>query len=110
MCAIDFNIKNLPIALSDITDKLGIKLLNDSDVKELNRGERGATFKFNDNWYIVVNNTESVLVHELGHILLMLTDKVKYCTFEKCNKEEQAVDMVAAWLLALILSYTNFKP
>ena len=102
MCAIDFNIKNLPIALSDITDKLGIKLLN--------RGERGATFKFNDNWYIVVNNTESVLVHELGHILLMLTDKVKYCTFEKCDKEEQAVDMVVVWLLALILSYTNFKP
>ena len=105
---IDFNIRSLPIILSDITDRLEIKILNDSDVKELNMGERGATLKFNDNWYIVVNDTESVQVcrftiaHELGHILLghMLTDKVKYRTFEKRDEEEQTADMFAARLLA----------
>lgn len=105
---IDFNIKSLPVVLSDITDKLGIKILNNSDVDELNNRERGVTLNFGDDWYIIVNDTESVpvcrftIAHEIGHILLghMLIDKTKYRTFGKRNEEEQEADMFAARLLA----------
>lgn len=105
---IDFNINSLPAALSDITDKLGIKILNNSDVNHLKEGERGVTLKFGDDWYIVVNDAESVpirrftIAHELGHILLghMLIDKAKYRTFKARNLEEQEADMFAARLLA----------
>lgn len=105
---IDFNINSLPVALSDITDKLDIKILNNSDVNHLKEGERGVTLKFGDDWYIVVNDAESVpirrftIAHELGHILLghMLIDKAKYRTFKVRNPEEQEADMFAARLLA----------
>ena len=105
---IDFNINSLPVVLSDITDKLGIKILNNSDVNHLKEGERGVTLRFGDDWYIVVNDAESVpirrftIAHELGHILLghMLIDKAKYRTFKARNPEEQEADMFAARLLA----------
>lgn len=105
---IDFNINSLPVALSDITDKLGIKILNNSDVNELKVGERGVTLRFGNDWYIVVNDAEPVpirrftIAHELGHILLghMLIDKAKYRTFKVRNPEEQEADMFAARLLA----------
>ena len=105
---IDYNICSLPIQLSDITDRLGIKIVGDSYVQELQVDERGATLNINNNWYIVVDDTVSVpiqrftVAHELGHILLghMMIDKIKYRTFGKRNEEEQAADMFAARLLA----------
>lgn len=105
---IDYNICSLPIQLSDITDRLGIKTVGNSYVQELKFDERGATLNINNNWYIVVDDTASVpsqrftVAHELGHILLghMMIDKIKYRTFGKRNEEEQAADMFAARLLA----------
>lgn len=105
---IDFRICSLPVRISDITDKLGIKIVGDSDVHELNSGDRGATLNIGSNWYIIVDNTASVPVqrftaaHELGHILLghMMVDKIRYRTFDKRTEEEQSADMFAARLLA----------
>lgn len=105
---IDFNINSLPVALSDITDKLSVKILNNSDVNELETGEYGVTLKFNNNWYIIVDDTNNMqirrftIAHELGHIILghMIIDKVKYCTYNNRNLQEQEADMFAICLLA----------
>lgn len=105
---IDYDIRSLPVHLSDITDQLGIKIVGNSNVQELQADERGATLNINNNWYIIVDDTVSVPIqrftaaHELGHILLghMMIDNIKYRTFGKRTEEEQAADMFAARLLA----------
>lgn len=104
---IDFNINSLPVTLSNITDKLGIKILNNSDVNVLVTGEYGATIKFSNSCYIVVDDIYDVSVrrfviaHELGHILLghIATSNAKYCTIKNRNPQEQEADIFAICLL-----------
>lgn len=105
---LDFNVTKLPVSVNSIAKQLGIKVIKNSDIHELQNGERGVTLFKNEHWYIVFDDTESVPVcrftvaHELGHILLghILVTRTKYHTFEKRDEEEQAADMFAARLLA----------
>ena len=105
---LDFNVTKLPISVNSIAKQLGIKVIKNSDIHELQNGERGATILKNEHWYIVFDDTESVPVcrftvaHEIGHILLghILVSGTKYRTFSKRDEEEQAADMFAARLLA----------
>lgn len=105
---LDFNVTKLPVSVNSIAKQLGIKVIKNSDIHELQNGERGVTLFKNEHWYIVFDDTESVPVcrftvaHEIGHILLghILVAGTKYRTFEKRDEEEQAADMFAARLLA----------
>lgn len=105
---LDFNVTKLPVSVNSIAKQLGIKVIKNSDIHELQNGERGVTILKNEHWYIVFDDTESVPVcrftvaHELGHILLghILVTGTKYRTFAKRDEEEQAADMFAARLLA----------
>ena len=105
---LDFNVTKLPVSVNSIAKQLGIKVIKNSDIHELQNGERGVTLFKNEHWYIIFDDAESVPVcrftvaHELGHILLghMLVNDIKYRTFEKRDEEEQAADMFAARLLA----------
>lgn len=105
---LDFNVTKLPVSVNGIAKQLGIKVIKNSDIHELQNGERGVTLFKNGHWYIVFDNTESVSVcrftvaHEIGHILLghILVTGTKYRTFAKRDEEEQAADMFASRLLA----------
>lgn len=105
---LDFNVTKLPVSVNSIAKQLGIKVIKNSDIHELQNGERGVTLFKDEHWYIVFDDTESVPVcrftvaHELGHILLghILVSGTKYRTFSKCDEEEQEADMFAARLLA----------
>lgn len=105
---LDFNVTKLPVSVNGIAKQLGIKVIKNSDIHELQNGERGVTLFKNGHWYIVFDDTESVSVcrftvaHEIGHILLghILVTGTKYRTFAKRDEEEQAADMFAARLLA----------
>lgn len=105
---LDFNVTKLPVSVNSIAKQLGIKVIKNSDIHELQNGERGVTLFKDEHWYIVFDDTESVPVcrftvaHELGHILLghILVTGTKYRTFAKRDEEEQAADMFAARLLA----------
>lgn len=100
---LDFNVTKVPVSVNSIAKQLGIKVIKNSDIHELQNGERGATILKNEHWYIVFDDTESVPVcrftvaHELGH---MLVGDIKYRTFAKRDEEEQEADMFAARLLA----------
>lgn len=105
---LDLNVTKLPVSVNSIAKQLGIKVIKNSDIHELQNGERGATILKNEQWYIIFNDTESVPVcrftvaHEIGHILLghILVSGTKYRTFSKRDEEEQEADMFAARLLA----------
>lgn len=105
---IDFNVRSLPVSISDITDQLGIGLIDNIKINLLKQDERGATIYVKKQWYIILDESEQVetqrftAAHELAHILLghILTAKAKYRTFTKRTEEEQAADMFAARLLA----------
>lgn len=105
---LDFNVCSLPVSVSKITKQLGVRLIGNKKIDLLKQGERGATIYVNNQWYIVLDETEQIetqrftAAHELAHILLghTLTANTKYRTFEHRNEEEQAADMFAARLLA----------
>ena len=57
---LDFNVCSLPVSVSKITKQLGIRLVGNKRVNLLNQGERGATTYVNNQWYIVVNESEQI--------------------------------------------------
>ena len=105
---IDHNVRVLPVSVSDITDQLGVSIIDNIRINLLKDDERGATIYVNNRWYIVLDETEQIetqrftAAHELAHILLghTLTAKTKYRAFAQRTEEEQAADMFAARLLA----------
>lgn len=104
---IDFKINSLPIFISDITEQLDIKTVDNKDVDILKKGERGVTICTTDCWYIIVDETEEfgtqrfTVAHELAHILLghLLVGKIRYRTFAVRSEQEASADMFAARLL-----------
>lgn len=108
-CHLDFNIRRLPIKLLSITRLAGIRVICDSTVKELRRGEVGASIYANGRWSIVYDErmpiceSRMVIAHELGHILL--GHEYKYYDYRfsdqtKKIKSEYEADMFAIRLLA----------
>lgn len=106
---IDFNVRSLPVSLSEICHTLNILLLEDSQVHELRPSESGIAIKQYDNWYIIFDDTDIrgkkrfTIAHELGHILMGHALKNGYYT-RKENivkpTDETEADMFAARLLA----------
>jgi len=108
-CLLDFNISELPVKPSTIAKQSGIKIIKNSSINELSKGESGATYLINSKWYIVYNDTEPrqrsrfTVAHELGHILLghIMCDKHYARTFDTSRPTiEQEADVFAARLLA----------
>lgn len=106
---LDFGCDRLPISLSDICDRLGIVLLDNTSAQELRPTESGVALKQGGVWYIIFDDTDTrgkqrfTIAHELGHILLGHALKDGYYT-RKSNivkpEDETAADMFAARLLA----------
>ena len=106
---LDFGCDSLPIELSDICNKLGVVLLDNTTAQELHPTESGVAIRQNGTWYIVFDDTDTLgkqrftVAHELGHILLGHALKNGYYT-RKSNivkpEDETAADMFAARLLA----------
>ncbi|MGN0606074.1 MAG: ImmA/IrrE family metallo-endopeptidase [Oscillospiraceae bacterium] len=75
-CLIDFNISSVPVQLTPITKKMGIKVICNSSVNELKPNESGVSIFDGSAWYIIYNDSENrrrnrfTIAHELGHILL----------------------------------------
>lgn len=73
---IENQVTELPLKLSEICRKNGYSLLLDSEATYLTDKDRGATFRRNGEWQIVLNAFDSVqvrrytLAHEIGHIYL----------------------------------------
>lgn len=107
-CLIDFNITELPVKVSDIAKKSGIKIIKNSKVNLLRENESGLTVLQKGKFYIIYRDTEPyercrfTIAHELGHIFLghVMTDKPGYRTFGKGNDTERAANVFARSLLA----------
>lgn len=106
---IDFNVRELPVSLSDICLQLLITLIDDSHAHELSPTESGVAVKQGGKWYIIFDDTEVrgkqrfTVAHELGHILLGHDLRNGYYTRrENIVKpaDETEADMFAARLLA----------
>lgn len=48
-CLLDFNISELPVKPSTIAKQSGIKIIKNSSINELSKGESGATYLINSN-------------------------------------------------------------
>ncbi len=107
---IDFNICSLPVKLKAAARIAGIRILRNSDVKELRGNEVGASiFLPSKEWVIVyddalkANEARMVIAHELGHILLGHEYKYSEQRFAydgKKLKSEREADMFALRILA----------
>ena len=51
---IDHNVRVLPVSVSDITDQLGVSIIDNIRINLLKDDERGATIYVNNRWYIVL--------------------------------------------------------
>ncbi|HAS78900.1 MAG TPA: hypothetical protein DCS38_04195 [Ruminococcus sp.] len=108
-CLVDFNVTSIPVMLTPIVKSLGIKVIKDSVIHELEANESGVSIFDGKSWYIVYNDSEGrkrnrfTIAHELGHILLGHQMKDGYykrsVTAVKPQIETEA-DMFAVRLLA----------
>lgn len=78
-CLIDCNVTELPIKVMAIAGQLGIRVVENSKVKDGNKlspSESGKSVLQDRQWTIIFDETQSLqrcrftIVHELGHILL----------------------------------------
>lgn len=109
-CLIDLDVTELPVKLVAAANLAGIRVIRNSKVNELNKGERGASIYMPDKqWLIVYDDTlptdeaRMVVAHELGHILL--GHEYKYADYRFTSaggklKSEREADMFAVRLLA----------
>jgi len=105
---IDFDINCLPVKISYIAKATDIKILKNSKYKMLAKNQIGLSFRQNNVWYIIYDDTVSTerarftIAHELGHIFLghdsLLYRKTIYDK-EKPEEETEA-DIFASRLLA----------
>lgn len=76
ICLRDYKIDRLPVDVLKIAKGAGIKVIKNSDVRELLPSESGLSYYDGKQWYIVYDNENSVVrsrftvAHELGHIFL----------------------------------------
>ncbi len=73
---VDNRINALPVDIVKVANNNGIKLLKNSEIKELKSGELGISIYDNNEWFIVYDDTlllgrkRFTVAHELGHIFL----------------------------------------
>ena len=106
---IDYNINSLPINVVSIATSAGIKILKNSIVRKLTKGEIGISVWDSNKWYIIYDDTMSkerarfTIAHELGHIFLGHPLKDSYhartINIDKPRVETDA-DIFASRLLA----------
>lgn len=110
-CLLDFNVRTVPVMLSPIMQKIGIKIIKNSTVNELKYNECGATIFDGNLWYIIYDDRQEhrryrfTIAHELGHIVLghELSDgyyKRSNVFFDSKPSIESEADNFAARLLA----------
>lgn len=77
-CLLECGITSIPTNLSKICKHFNIRIIKNSSLKEnrLLTNERAKNMLINGNWYIIVDDSESIAVqrysiaHEIGHILM----------------------------------------
>lgn len=111
-CLIDCNVTKLPIKVMAIARQLGIRIVENSKVKDGNKlcpGESGKSILQDGQWIIIFDETQLLqhcrftIVHELGHILL--GHKTKGGQHRRAihitkPEEESEADVFASRLLA----------
>ena len=107
---IEFEITELPVKLASVAQKADIKIIKNKDCLLLSSNQSGLTICYNDAWYIIYDDSNSLercrftIAHEMGHIFLGHSQQKKenYRTIGEQNKpeEEKAADMFAARFLA----------
>lgn len=101
---IDFNVRALPVMVTDIASKASIRILDNSDVCILSDSQLGMSVLDNRQWYIIYDDTQAeprarfTIAHELGHIFLGHTMVNGRWAYDPAA--EQAADMFALRLLA----------
>lgn len=109
-CLIDFNIKSLPVNVSKIAAKNGIRIIKDSKANLLKENQSGMTVEQKGKFYIIYKDSETpercrfTVAHELGHIflghLLTAVPACAYRTFTVRNDLESSANVFARDLLA----------
>ena len=107
-CLVDYKVRSLPVKVSEIARKSGIKIIKNSVADVLKEGQSGITVLQKNKFYIVYRDTEPLercrftVAHELGHIFLghVLVDTPKFRTFAVRNDTESAANVFARDLLA----------
>lgn len=109
-CLIDFKINSLPVNVSKIAAKSGIKIIKDSKANILKEDQSGMTIVQEGKFYIVYKDSEApercrfTVAHELGHIflghLLTAVPACAYRTFTVRNDLESSANVFARDLLA----------
>lgn len=105
---IDYNINSLPIKVSYIAKQANIMILKNSKYKMLNKNQIGLSFKQNNKWYIIYDDSVSTerarftVAHELGHIFLGHESLLSRNTIYEKEKpdEETEADIFASRLLS----------
>lgn len=108
-CLVDFGVTDLPVKLVSIAKQANVRIVRNSAVHELRRGESGAGIYCAGRWVIVYDDTlpvgdaRMVIAHELGHILLgheYKYSEMRFAASGKKLKSEREADMFALRLLA----------
>lgn len=108
-CLLDYNIKSLPVMVSDIVSQSkNIRLFKNSDVKKLKDNESGKTIFNKNNYEIIYRDTENskrcrfTIAHELGHIFLghLMINTPQYRIFKIQDDTESEANVFARDLLA----------
>ncbi len=109
-CLIDYKVRSLPVNVSKIAAKSGIKIIKDSSVNLLKDDQSGMSVEQKGKFYIIYKDSESpercrfTVAHELGHIflghLLTAVPACAYRTFAVRNDLESSANVFARDLLA----------
>ena len=108
-CQLEFGVCRLPVKVTGIARLAGIKIIRDSDVRELREGELAVSIFDGMSWTIIyddkldVYSVRFVTAHELGHIFLGHDYRVGERRFAFSGRKlslEREADMFAVRLLA----------
>ena len=107
---LDYNVRQLPVKITDIAKQADIKVVKNSDCHLLKDNQIGLSILIDSKWYIVFDDNMSserarfTIAHELGHIFLghisLLNRSDSENEYKEKPEEETQADMFAARLLA----------